>query len=525
MERLKDIRNWLPYTVSLLFILLFVYAAVSKLVDYENFRVQLGQSPLLTAYAHVVAWAVPTIELIIAGGLVLPKLRLRGLYASFTLMVMFTAYIVIILNFTEFIPCSCGGVLEDLGWTEHLIFNLVFIVLAATSILLLQKRGRNHDVLYDKREGKAKGYQPKKTLKYLCLLALGGVIVVTGLFLSSEEIVHHRNSFTRRYPHHPIKRTHELDLGFNSYYLAGAGQGKIYLANPTSPLHMLVTDTTLKDTQHIQMNIPYGDMRFRTIRTKVEPPHFYFMDGTVPVIFRGTVDQWTARPISMDDAYFSGAIPISPQTFVIRARSTQNNENELGLLQLGDSVPLTLNHDLLQKQIDGVFDTDGILLYDPWIKKVVYVHYYHNKIIIADSLLQETEFGKTIDTISFPQIKVASLEKRNQRKMAAPPLLVNKRAAVDKGYLFVQGNLLGKNESKSMWNKASIIDVYDLRDQSYVFSFYIGHNDGKRLEDFTVCYGKFIGIFDNMLIVFEIHREALPRNVKGLNITTLPMKY
>src|SRR5690606_12650117 len=145
MERLKHIRTHLPFIVSLLFILLFVYAAVSKLVDYGNFRVQLGQSPLLTAYAHVVAWAVPAIELIIAVGLVSPKLRLRGLYASFALMVMFTAYIVIILNFTEFIPCSCGGVLENLGWTEHLIFNIVFILLAAVGILLLQKEGRDNN--------------------------------------------------------------------------------------------------------------------------------------------------------------------------------------------------------------------------------------------------------------------------------------------------------------------------------------------------------------------------------------------
>jgi len=136
MERFKNIRNWLPFTVSLLFILLFVYAAISKLVDYENFRVQLGQSPLLTAYAHLVAWAVPALELIIAGMLFIPKLRLWGLYACFTMMVMFTAYIVIILNFTDNIPCSCGGVLEDLGWTEHIVFNVFFILLGVFSIFL-----------------------------------------------------------------------------------------------------------------------------------------------------------------------------------------------------------------------------------------------------------------------------------------------------------------------------------------------------------------------------------------------------
>src|SRR5690606_2222597 len=199
-------------------------------------------------------------------------------------------------------------------------------------------------------------------------------------------------------------------------------------------------------------------------------------------------------------------------SFAIRARSTLNHENELGLLQLGDSMLLTLNYDLLQKQIDGVFDSDGILLYDPWIKKMVYVHYYHNKIIIADSLLQKTQFGKTIDTISFPEIKVASLEKRNQRKMAAPPLLVNKKAAVNNGFLFVQGNLLGKLESEFMWGRASIIDVYDLLDQSYVLSFYVHHNFGEHLIDYIVSERKFIGIFNNTLIVYELQGDAFDRN-------------
>jgi hypothetical protein len=32
-------------------IILFTYAAISKLIDFENFQTQLGQSPLLSAYA------------------------------------------------------------------------------------------------------------------------------------------------------------------------------------------------------------------------------------------------------------------------------------------------------------------------------------------------------------------------------------------------------------------------------------------------------------------------------------------
>lgn len=130
-------RNLIVEIISYLFIILFVYAAVSKLLDFEQFRVQLGQSPLLSAFAQWIAWAVPSIEIVIAVLLMSPRLRFLGLYASFSLMIMFTTYIIIILNFTDFIPCSCGGVLEQLGWTEHLVFNIGFIFLALLGILLL----------------------------------------------------------------------------------------------------------------------------------------------------------------------------------------------------------------------------------------------------------------------------------------------------------------------------------------------------------------------------------------------------
>ncbi|MGB5819334.1 MAG: MauE/DoxX family redox-associated membrane protein [Saonia sp.] len=123
--------------ICMLFIILFVYAAMSKLLVFDEFKIQIGQSPVLTAYADWVAWMIPFIEIVFSLMLVIPKLRLLGLYASFTLMVMFTTYIFIVLNFSDSIPCSCGGVLEKLGWTEHLIFNIAFIALAFIGIMIM----------------------------------------------------------------------------------------------------------------------------------------------------------------------------------------------------------------------------------------------------------------------------------------------------------------------------------------------------------------------------------------------------
>jgi uncharacterized membrane protein YphA (DoxX/SURF4 family) len=131
-----NLRQLVIEIISSLLVLLFVYAAVSKLIDYQKFSVQLGQSPLLTAFAGLVAWIVPTVELIISIMLAIPKLRLAGLYASFSLMVMFTSYIVAITKFSEYVPCSCGGVLQNMSWNQHLVFNLGFVLLSLTGILL-----------------------------------------------------------------------------------------------------------------------------------------------------------------------------------------------------------------------------------------------------------------------------------------------------------------------------------------------------------------------------------------------------
>jgi uncharacterized membrane protein YphA (DoxX/SURF4 family) len=122
--------------ICFLLIVLFVYAAMNKLLDVTKFRVQIGQSPLLTDIAPFVAWFIPITEILVALMLAIPRFRLAGLYASFSLMVMFTAYIVAILNFSSHIPCSCGGVLEKLGWTEHLFFNIGFTLIALGGVIL-----------------------------------------------------------------------------------------------------------------------------------------------------------------------------------------------------------------------------------------------------------------------------------------------------------------------------------------------------------------------------------------------------
>jgi hypothetical protein len=125
----------IPEITSLLFILLFVYAAVSKLIDVENFSIQIGQSPILSANPKSIAWGVPTVELVIAGLLVFETTRIIGLYCCFGLMTLFTVYIILASRFSDYVPCSCGGVIQNLSWNQHLVFNIVFVLLGLAGVI------------------------------------------------------------------------------------------------------------------------------------------------------------------------------------------------------------------------------------------------------------------------------------------------------------------------------------------------------------------------------------------------------
>lgn len=119
---------------AVLLTILFTYASISKLLQYNTFRFQLDQSPFITDYSGIIAWSIPAIELFTTALLMFPATRLKGFYLSYALMLLFTFYIYAILHYSYFIPCSCGGILSKMNWEQHLIFNIVFTLIALTGI-------------------------------------------------------------------------------------------------------------------------------------------------------------------------------------------------------------------------------------------------------------------------------------------------------------------------------------------------------------------------------------------------------
>ncbi|WP_432221821.1 MauE/DoxX family redox-associated membrane protein [Flavobacterium sp. TMP13] len=479
--------------ICLLFALLFVYAAVSKVLDFENFQVQLGQSPLLSAFAWWISWIVPFLELLIVILLMIPVCRTLGLFCALSLMTMFTVYIFIVLHFSSFIPCSCGGILEKMSWNTHLIFNLIFVLFAAIALFIQLKS--NQELFLS-------------TIKLFCkkiliTIVLSALLMIV-LFLHSEKIMHSENPFIRRYPQHPIQMTYTKDLKFNSYYFSGFKKGRIYLGNYTDALHLISLDSKLKDERPITISFNHKEMLFSSARILVRGNYFYLIDGSVPAVFKGTVSDWVIKDEFKELPYFNLAEPIDSSRLLFRSSRGKNRTSVLGIYSANSLSKITYNGDFLKQQIDGVFDTDGMLLYEENLKQFVYLYYYRNQYVVADNNAKVYQIGNTIDTNSVAKIKVANLKNGQVKTMAAPAQMVNRHSVIFKNLLFVHSTIKGKYENDTLWEQAFIIDVYDYQKDKYLMSFPIYAIGQKKLQSFFVTANHLYAIIGDQLVMHEI---------------------
>jgi len=122
------------------FLFLFLYTGYSKLADHANFQSVLSVSPLLNStLATFLSWVLPFSEIIIGLLLLIPTFTRLSLYISSGMMLIFTVYLIYMVSTGDRLPCHCGGVLSQMSWKQHIIFNLFFCVIAGSAIVALNR--------------------------------------------------------------------------------------------------------------------------------------------------------------------------------------------------------------------------------------------------------------------------------------------------------------------------------------------------------------------------------------------------
>ena len=483
---MKTLISFLPKAAAYFFILLFCYAAVSKLLDYENFQVQLAQSPLLSAYAGTVAWAVIAAELFIVILLVFPASLRTGLYASFGLMVAFTVYIYLILNYSDFVPCSCGGILEKMGWTEHLIFN-IFTLLLSTGALFVSYRS--------------------SALQFVLLLfgltiGAGGMVVL--LFLSSKNQSYEPKNIKRRFLP-SVAEAATFTLNSDKYYFAGFSDRRLYLAQSDKPLLLTSFDPSLNFFEVKKMEAKqFYELPFRNLRMRVVGETYYLYDGTVPVIFSGYVNGSNFKTVSKQDAYFSQLVIDNSSHFIILVQSTENHQFAFAELNTERIPKVRIHNNILPYQKNGIFDIDGRMFYAQNYHNMVYMYSYRNEFLTWNTKTGIHKKFATLDATEPVDIPVIEL-KDGSRKMGAPNLKINEVGGIWQNKLLINSSVRGLFETERQWRNNHIIDIYDTVNGHYLGSFFVKKVDTEKITDILITDKWFYIIQGNTLKKYRIN--------------------
>lgn len=137
---IKNRNHIIIQTTIFLLVLLWVYAAASKLIDFHQFQLQLKAQVLPASIKTSLAYLLPMVELGTAFLLIFPGHQLTGLCISAIILGLFIGYVGIVMTgFFGRIPCSCGGILSHLSWRVHLLFNCSYLLITIIAIILKTK--------------------------------------------------------------------------------------------------------------------------------------------------------------------------------------------------------------------------------------------------------------------------------------------------------------------------------------------------------------------------------------------------
>lgn len=129
--------------IALLLAILFMYTAASKLLEWEQTRRQLYNQPFPVVIAEMLLYILPLLEIGAVVLLLRPLWRNVGLIISTALMGAFTGYVALVMTgIFGRIPCSCGGLVASLSWAQHLILNVIFLLISVIGLTLIKRSAR-----------------------------------------------------------------------------------------------------------------------------------------------------------------------------------------------------------------------------------------------------------------------------------------------------------------------------------------------------------------------------------------------
>lgn len=331
------------------------------------------------------------------------------------------------------------------------------------------------------------------------------ILIVLLLLGISRAASFKKGGFLRSIQLQAVSLLEAYDLKDQSYYIAGVTDNNIFLGNQKITSKIIILGHDLRNVRQINLDISPYKISWQGARIKIDSPYVSISESITPAIMHGFFDPFRIVPYKIDSIYYSQALPISFSTYILKVYD-RSLKRDILIKKDKESPYIVSAKEVLEKQIDGRFCEDGMLLYSSDSRRIVYIYYYRNEFICLDTSLNIIYKKNTIDTNRFAKIKIGRINSENSITLSTPHLVVNKKSCIAGNHLFINSGKFAENEDKKEFYTSSVIDVYALDDGHYKFSFYLPDIHYSKIVSFTIYKNRLIATYDNHYVaVFQIN--------------------
>lgn len=297
-------------------------------------------------------------------------------------------------------------------------------------------------------------------------------------------------------------------LSEQSHSIAGVNQTSVYLGDIHKP--NLLIEVSLQDSVLLEHVIDVGE-ELSSSSITIDSGSFFVIDYLSFRLFRGTLEAMRGKLCNYDRSFFAEAIPIHARTVVKRCVDSTTRTYTLARQIEGEQIEVASG--ILERQIDGLFCTDGMTLYNKQLNLLVYIYYYRNQFIVLDTTLRVLAKANTIDPIDRAQIDVRQIRKERSIVLASPPFLVNRYSHTFDNLLFVHSKIKSRNDYQLL-RTHSVIDIYELPTGLYRFSIYVPNFKGHPVKEFIVSKNLIVALQGDYLALYGFDSSAYSRSLR-----------
>jgi hypothetical protein len=320
------------------------------------------------------------------------------------------------------------------------------------------------------------------------------LVAVLYLFVPGGEAPGH---FTRNFqPALHLVRIIPLRERYN--HVSGVSNHTLYFSNTKKPFTLLRYSLMTQETSIVAIE---SDHFITEGTTYVLNDYFYITGNDGKIILRGRINDWQAELMIDSTSRIFDALPYSQASFAARTFLTNKNEFTLARISPVETERFPM---FLEKQIDGIFCTDGMLVINHEQQRILYVYYYRNQFICVDTAFSLQYKGRTLDDYVQARIEVTEVTSDHSITVIAPLGPVNAYACSYGEWLFVHSTIRSSNEEETKFKVSSTIDVYAVGNGRYAFSFYIPSYKHERMRAFAIAGSQVIVLYSSGAVVYEL---------------------